>query len=352
MLGTATLVAFFLFTRDCRHRRWCFLTGAMIVSTTLVASALLDPFIRPGDVVPEFVTKILPGILFLGVLGGVMGIGMAWLTRLVFGRAIVASGPACPDCGYDIRHLPQARCPECGRQLTLDDLSSSAPPVVREWRRFALITVIVAALSGGVYLSYPYVLIPAWIRGWAPSRCVEAYFGIRSACSERILAEYIRSGDDDQRAAAANEIGSLFLVAGERRVASDTTVDVLRTSVLHDPVPYVRQCVVISLEMMDRDLLFAQLPDILRDTEANMRYLALVLAARRKMDPDPRGTPFLIQALDDPDPKVRAIADELLRVNNSEIALPYDPNAPREQRLEEQAGWQAWWDEQPDPDRE
>ena len=346
MLGSTTLVACFLITRDCQHQRWWFLTGALSVCTALVVSEVLDPFGLRGCDIAERVSQLPLKVFLLGVLGGTMGLGMARLTHLVFARALAPSGPACPGCGYDVRQLPQPRCPECGRQLTPDDLSPSAPPVLREWRRFAMVTAIVVAVSAGVYLSYPYVLIPAWIRGWAPSDCVEAYFGIHSACSEKLLAEYVRSGNDHQRAMAVCQVGWLCRVFDERRVAGDATVDLVRYSVLNDPVPRVRKLAAQSLGFIDRDLLFDLLPDMVLDSDATVRWIALAMASTEGHGLDPRGMPFLIRALDDPDPTVRSNVYRRLRDNTRGISLPFDPNGPREQRLAEQAVWQAWWDDQ------
>lgn len=39
-------------------------------------------------------------------------------------RAAVVS---CPDCGYNLRGLSECRCPECGRQYTLDELYAAQP---------------------------------------------------------------------------------------------------------------------------------------------------------------------------------------------------------------------------------
>lgn len=37
-------------------------------------------------------------------------------------RRWMQPGPSCPGCGYDLRGLTTACCPECGNKFTLGDL--------------------------------------------------------------------------------------------------------------------------------------------------------------------------------------------------------------------------------------
>ncbi len=59
------------------------------------------------------------GVLFLFVglllaLGGPVACGV-FLDRLL-DRRRATDGPSCPSCGYSVRYLPDARCPECGER--------------------------------------------------------------------------------------------------------------------------------------------------------------------------------------------------------------------------------------------
>ena len=40
-------------------------------------------------------------------------------------KNLAPGGLACPQCGYNLTGLRQARCPECGTQFTLDELFAS-----------------------------------------------------------------------------------------------------------------------------------------------------------------------------------------------------------------------------------
>ena len=86
---------------------------------------------------------VFAGITYLAVGGldrevGAVLAGMAWMVAWVMGTSLVwrdtpeearrrrcvkAGDPlSCPSCGYDMRGLHQATCPECGTQYTLDEL--------------------------------------------------------------------------------------------------------------------------------------------------------------------------------------------------------------------------------------
>ena len=58
--------------------------------------------------------------------------------------------------------------------------------------------------------------------------------------------------------------------------------------------------------------------------------------------PNPRGTPFLIQALDDADQTVRTNVYARLKGNTGQ-SFPFNPTAPIEQRRAQQEKWQQWW---------
>ena len=56
-------------------------------------------------------------LLIVGLLlavGGPVACGV-FLDRLL-DRRRATDGPSCPSCGYSVRYLPDARCPECGER--------------------------------------------------------------------------------------------------------------------------------------------------------------------------------------------------------------------------------------------
>ena len=57
-------------------------------------------------------------ITFLSFLIWRAGKRIAW-------RRLAQGSPMCPRCGYDMRGLTEARCPECGSVYTLDSLWSA-----------------------------------------------------------------------------------------------------------------------------------------------------------------------------------------------------------------------------------
>lgn len=94
--------------------RTVFLTGAAVALAVLIAW-LND--MRDGD------------WIFGATLSGAAWIaGTAWLWGAPDARRRSASGVhvRCRKCGYDLRGLHEARCPECGTQYTLDELVADA----------------------------------------------------------------------------------------------------------------------------------------------------------------------------------------------------------------------------------
>ena len=63
----------------------------------------------------------------------------AWLVEFLRDRDV-----PCPLCGYNLRRLDSARCPECGREIRLS--VNLAEPYLRGW----LTTVIALCASAGV----------------------------------------------------------------------------------------------------------------------------------------------------------------------------------------------------------
>jgi len=85
------------------------------------------------------------------------------------------------------------------------------------------------------------------------------------------------------------------------------------------------------------------MPGILADPDPMIRWAALASLAAGGSLPCALGTPCLIRALDDADEGVRVMAYKRL-CDNTRQRFPFDPKAPRDQRLHQQAIWQEWWD--------
>jgi len=60
-------------------------------------------------------------------------------------RYLDANDAPCPACGYNLRALPQPRCPECGRDLHLK-VALRVPPM-RAWIVMAIATCTAAGLG-------------------------------------------------------------------------------------------------------------------------------------------------------------------------------------------------------------
>lgn len=58
-----------------------------------------------------------PGWVIAAVAGGMLGIAALVLARR-FNRISLERDGLCPVCAYDVRGLPEPRCPECGTRLT------------------------------------------------------------------------------------------------------------------------------------------------------------------------------------------------------------------------------------------
>ncbi|GIK16528.1 MAG: hypothetical protein BroJett003_14920 [Planctomycetota bacterium] len=66
------------------------------------------------------------GVLLLVLLTLVVAalfVFLVWRNGYVRGwRAAREVPPVCPTCGYEMTGLAQCRCPECGREYTLEEL--------------------------------------------------------------------------------------------------------------------------------------------------------------------------------------------------------------------------------------
>lgn len=74
---------------------------------------------------------ILVGVFLLVVLCAglaMMGLYVVWRRGYVRGwHAARVDGPRCPGCGYNLSGLNQCRCPECGGEFGLDEITTFVP---------------------------------------------------------------------------------------------------------------------------------------------------------------------------------------------------------------------------------
>jgi hypothetical protein len=81
-------------------------------------------------------TFLDPGGLVLGAIAWAgawfAGTALVWRETAAERAARTVSsdsgGPVCLQCGYSMKGLSEARCPECGRQYTLDELLAAQRP--------------------------------------------------------------------------------------------------------------------------------------------------------------------------------------------------------------------------------
>ncbi len=81
------------------------------------------------------------GVLLLVILTLVvaaMFVFLVWRNGYVRGWRVAREAPPhCPSCGYSLTGLNHCRCPECGKEYTLDDLWKAYKEQVPENRTSA-----------------------------------------------------------------------------------------------------------------------------------------------------------------------------------------------------------------------
>ena len=124
---------------------WCLLwrssirwTGARVGGTVAAAAGAV--------VVAGLISVVVASAFSIGngsasfalSLGGILSI-LLWLFATIFlwretaverAARVAGSGSsavACPNCGYNLTGLGEARCPECGSRFTLDELLAAQP---------------------------------------------------------------------------------------------------------------------------------------------------------------------------------------------------------------------------------
>ena len=94
----------------------CFATAVCLVSLCIMAvAAVLGKIGRPGIEDPLMqVIPLMLGVLLSIALSFLCVTGANWLGNPTHWRSRYVHSHRCPWCRYDIRGLPQQRCPECG----------------------------------------------------------------------------------------------------------------------------------------------------------------------------------------------------------------------------------------------
>jgi len=118
---------------------WTVIWRSFIVWT--MTRKYLTGFAFIGSAIPSvIIVMLLRGQQFSGSIGIFLA-GLAWLASWIASTARIWRETAaervdrlasrgvgavpCPDCGYDLTGLQEARCPECGSRFTLDELMIS-----------------------------------------------------------------------------------------------------------------------------------------------------------------------------------------------------------------------------------
>ncbi len=94
-----------------------FLVGS--VAVTAISGLMMVPMHRPGELV-IIIACMVWAVIWFG------GTPLVWVeTKRERAQRLSAVGidaVACPNCGYNMTGLKEARCPECGAEYTIDQL--------------------------------------------------------------------------------------------------------------------------------------------------------------------------------------------------------------------------------------
>ncbi len=94
----------------------CFATAACLVSLCIMAvAAVIGEMGWPG--IEDPLMRVIPlmlGVLLSIALSFLCLTGADWLGNPARWRSRCVRSHRCPSCRYDIRGLPEQRCPECG----------------------------------------------------------------------------------------------------------------------------------------------------------------------------------------------------------------------------------------------
>ena len=122
---------------------WCLLWRKSVVWTpqrfnrTLIA---LAGAAAAGGVIGTAIYFVLPWERWLGAFLGIACGSVIWIITTIFawretaqeradrlGRGDGRDAVVCPNCGYNLTGLSGTRCPECGKQYTINELLAEQP---------------------------------------------------------------------------------------------------------------------------------------------------------------------------------------------------------------------------------
>lgn len=327
--------------RDCPHRRWRFAMCAAAAAGAYVTMFLFFPFYGSRPLFTgKFALVLLAKTVLPGLIGGLVGYTVWALRDLIFGAPIVQDGAHCGNCGYLIRGLPTSRCPECGMNYRDDGIDPNPPPVLRAWRGVGMWVAVVLFLSGTMYVAFPRLVVYGLVNEAVDSDLAYSYLRLRLSTSAKVIGGYLDHEDARTRASAAS---TLFRFPG----CSSNEIDSLRRLAVSDPDPMVRGAAISTIGIIARDLFESMIADVLTDPASSVRMHALGSLIPYWLTGPLHGgweIPYLIAALDDADLDCRRHAYILLRLSFTD--LPFTPDAPRDERLAQQAVWLERWNEQ------
>jgi hypothetical protein len=269
--------------------------------------------------------------------------GILTMARLwIIGTVLIQTGSLCPKCGYDVRHLVEMRCPECGRPFTAPELERALAGWRRAWIRAIMFPIVTLIVSGIGYSMLAHLVI----RGWLPES--PAVLHVLQKAPDRSLSvarTYLEHKQDARRARAADVVTVVWAWQRTEGVGAkaEALITTLKSMCLADPSARARRAAISALGEVSRSELCRLLPHLICDEDSTVRWFALASTAGGGDLVHPEATPYLIAALDDADAAVRSWVHKRL-CDNTGQRFPFNPAAPRDERLRQQATWQRWWD--------
>ncbi len=328
--------------RSCLDSRWRFAFGSAVAAGFVITMSVFDPFnSAPRPTILELAVQVPTALVLAGLIGGLASLTLFKLRDAVVGAPLVQDGSLCVYCAYVVYGLPEPRCPECGQPIIDADIDPSPKPALPAWSRLGRRTAGTLLVGYVMFLLYPHALAFGLVRRAIDTDLALSYLRLRPESSARALGGYLGHHDAQTRASAAFAMGCLY-----SRTCSE--LDALRRLALSDPVPMVRQMATQALGMIEPEFLQPIMPDLLRDSVPDCRWMALASGASYELAvavPNHWVIPYLIDALDDPDATNRGyIYNRLVALSGKRF--PYLPNSPRNTRLSLQAKWRDWWNTQ------
>jgi hypothetical protein len=325
------------FPRRCWHFGFHTLRGVVLGVAFFSGALVAEPDYFVAQISPWSMAGFFMVTSLLGALGSIL---LHCTRAALFGRPIVQDGEHCPKCAYVIAHLPGNRCPECGTEFSAADIAPAPSSYLSEWRPTSRRLLICLVLFGTSYLVYPYALtelllaLPGGTTADSTRDCEwMSFLNRRPAATARVLCAWLERPDPNARGRAA-ELAMYF----KSTSLDNSLANSLAQHAQHDPESIVRETCLGSLYYVSATRLTDLMPVIRTDDDPMVRWVALATLSSWRT----RGTPWLIAALDDVDEQVREFTYKRLCYDTGQ-QFPFDPKAPRDERLRQQAAWQEWW---------